>query len=116
MGYIYSGVLAYRSNLLPALLSRISSSGIEVSTSSSLRGRCGGSGEGKPSRPRTVESITDSTELDDIDVADDSWDSSDRLAWRRLEEDDETMLIYVQRGWIVEYGNRKGRGEGGMCG
>lgn len=35
-------------------------------------GRCGGRGEGKPSRPGTVESITDSNELDDVNVTDDS--------------------------------------------
>lgn len=39
-----------------------------------------------------MESITDPAELDGLDVTDDSWDSSDGLAWRRLEEAGEPML------------------------
>ena len=85
-------------------------SGIKVSNSSSLRGQWGGSGAGNPSRPWTVESITDPAELDGLDVTDDSWDSSDGLAWRRLEEAGEPMLCWfgVKRVGVVECDSKEG--------
>lgn len=72
------------------------SRGTEVSFSSSVAGRSGGRGAGKPSRPRTVASIIDCAEPDKTpdetpDVTEDSCDSSERFAFRQSKEEDEAI-------------------------